>query len=78
MADSTTSPTTHAAPATPDTPSEEFARGARAAAESMKGYFQDENQYPIYNVSNQELESFEESAVFAALHDEKARIERGS
>jgi hypothetical protein len=56
--------------------SEEFKRGARAAAESMKAYFQDENQYAIYDVSNDELDEFEKGAVDDALRDEAAQIER--
>lgn len=57
-------------------PSEEFIRGAKAAADSMRLYFLDENEGPIYGVSSGELQSHADGAVADALSDEKLRLER--
>ncbi|WP_284982388.1 hypothetical protein [Arthrobacter sp. efr-133-TYG-118] len=56
---------------TPVEASEEFIRGAKAAAESMRLYFLNENEGPIYDVSSEELQSHAD-----ALSDEKLRLER--
>ncbi|BAS11835.1 hypothetical protein AHiyo8_01380 [Arthrobacter sp. Hiyo8] len=61
---------------TPVEPSEDFIRGAKAAAESMRLYFLDENEGPIYDVSAEELQSHTDGAVAGALSDEKLRLER--
>ena len=57
------------------TPSEEFERGVRAAAETMRLYFVDENDSPIYDISSSELEQHHQGAISDALNDEKTRIE---
>ncbi|MCI4659603.1 hypothetical protein [Cryobacterium zhongshanensis] len=54
----------------------EFARGVRAGAEAMRFYFLNEDEAPIYDVSANELESFEKSAVEDSLRDEGYRIKR--
>ena len=61
---------------TPVEASEEFIRGAKAAAESMCLYFLDENEGPIYDISSEELRSHAEGAVADALSDERLRLER--
>lgn len=58
------------------TPSSEFERGARAAAESMRFYFLDENEGSIHaDLSTEILEQHEAGAVADALADERRRIE---
>lgn len=59
------------------TPSSEFERGARAAAESMRFYFLDENEGSIHaDLSTEVLEQHEAAAVADALADERRRLER--
>lgn len=60
------------------TPSEkpsDFERGARAAAESMRLYFQDENEGSLYaELPNAVLNQFENSAIADALNEENSRL----
>ena len=59
------------------TPSAEFERGARAAAEAMRFYFLDENEGSIYEgLSTETLEQYETYAIAEALAEEHRRIER--
>lgn len=58
------------------TPSSEFERGARAAAESMRFYFLDENEGSIHtDLSTEILAQHEAGAVADALSDERRRLE---
>lgn len=52
----------------------DFERGARRAAEAMRFYFLDENEFPIYNVTGKELSDFEDGAVADVLLDEERRL----
>jgi hypothetical protein len=59
------------------TPSAEFERGARAAAEAMRFYFLDENEGPLHeDLSTEILEQHEAGAVAEALAEERRRLER--
>lgn len=60
-----------------DLVSEEFKRGARAAAESMKYYFLDENEFPIYDVPSSDLDTFADGAVYGVIYDEGLRVDNG-
>ena len=66
----------------PDTPappavSRDFDRGARAAAESMRFYFLDEDERSLHaDLSAEVLEQHETRAVADALCDERRRVER--
>lgn len=51
----------------------DFERGARLAAEAMRLYFLDENEYPIYSVTEKELSDFESGAVADVLRTEDLR-----
>ena len=61
-----------------DLVSDEFKRGARAAAESMRFYFLDENEGSIYaGLSTATLESYEADAITGTIYDEGMRIANG-
>lgn len=73
----TTIPVSETLVVSPHTPSSEFERGARAAAESMRFYFLDENEGSIHaDLSTETLEQHEAGAVADALADERRRIEQ--
>lgn len=57
-----------------DAVSEEFKRGACAAAEAMRFYFLDEDEGSMHEtLTEDELETFETGAVNDALRDEENR-----
>lgn len=61
------------------TPSTEFERGARAAAEAMRFYFLDENERSVHaDLSEEILEQHEQGAIAITLDDEKQRLARRS
>lgn len=49
----------------------DFERGARLAVESMRSYFEDENERPIYDISERELTDAARGAVLDVLRDEQ-------
>lgn len=51
----------------------DFERGARLAAEAMRMYFLDENEFPMYSITEKELTGFENGAVAGVLHSEDIR-----
>lgn len=59
-------------------PTADFERGVKAAAESMRRYFVDENDRSIFSVSDAELLEFTAGAVADAMSDERSRLERSS
>ncbi|MDO4254358.1 MAG: hypothetical protein Q4C81_04310 [Kocuria sp.] len=55
----------------------QFEHGARAAAESMRLYFCDEDERPIFDgLTDSMLDEFEKGAVADAVRDEQLRVER--
>jgi predicted HAD superfamily Cof-like phosphohydrolase len=57
----------------------EFERGVRAGVESMRAYFQDENEGPLHTeIPTSLLEQFERGAVHDVLHDEARRTKNAA